>query len=79
MPRNSKIETANDSVNRSIDELATKAFSSAYQRALNSENGVCAVVGGVLYRIYADGTKKRIKRVAKRIKAEPNKVYTLRA
>jgi len=68
-----------DMVNSRIEALARKAFSKAYQEALDSEEGVTAVVDGVLYQVFKDGTKKKIKDIPPRIKRERNKVYTLNA
>jgi len=67
-----------DMVNSRIEQLAKKAFSKAYQEALDSEDGVTAVVNGVLYQVYKDGTKKKIKDIPARIKLDPNKHYTLK-
>ena len=66
-------------VNSRIERLASKAFRTAYKEALASEGGVTAVVDGVLYQIYADGSRKKIKNVAKRIKVDPKKTYSLKA
>ena len=66
-------------VHSRIEKLANQAFGSAYAEALASEEGVCAVVDGVLYRIYADGSREKIKSVAKRISIDPKKTYTLKA
>ncbi len=79
MSRQSKIRVASDPVNRRIDALANKAFSSAYKQALTADKGVFAVVDGTLYRVYADGRREKIKDVAKRIKRIPSKTYTLKA
>ena len=56
-----------DMVNSRIEQLAKKAFSKAYKEALASEDGVAAVVDGVLYQVYKDGTKKK-KRILDTIK-----------
>lgn len=68
-----------DMVNSRIKSLARKAFRAAYKEALASEGGVTAVVDGVLYQIYADGSRKKIKKVAERIKLDPKKTYSLKA
>jgi hypothetical protein len=68
-----------DMVNSRIERLVSKAFRTAYKEALASEGGVTAVVDGVLYQIYADGSRKKIKNVAKRIKVDPKKTYSLKA
>ena len=68
----------NDMVNSRIESLARKAFSAAYQEALASEEGVTAVVDGVLYQVFKDGTKKKIKDIPPRIKLDPKKQYTLK-
>ncbi len=68
-----------DMVNSRIERLASKAFRAAYKEALASEGGVTAVVDGVLYQIYSDGSRKKIKKVAERIKVDPKKTYSLKA
>lgn len=66
-------------VNSRIELLARKAFRSAYKEALESEGGVTAVVDGVLYHINSDGSRKKLKKVAKRIEVDPKKRYSLKA
>jgi len=68
-----------DMVHSQIERLARKAFRSAYKEALASESGVTAVVDGVLYQIYSDGSRKKLKKVAKRIEVDPKKRYSLKA
>ena len=68
-----------DMVNKRIAKLAREAFSQAYQEALQSEGGVTAVEDGVLYQVYKDGKKEKIKDIPPRIKLDPKKTYTLRA
>jgi len=68
-----------DMVNSRIEKLAKEAFSKAYLEALASEDGVTAVVDGVLYQIYKDGTKKKIKDISAGFKVDPNKEYRLKA
>ena len=67
-----------DMVNSHIEALAKKAFRTAYKEALASEGGVTAVVDGVLYQVYKDGTKEKIKDIPARIKLDPNKQYSLK-
>ena len=67
-----------DMVNSHIEALAKKAFRTAYKEALASEGGVTAVVEGVLYQVYKDGTKEKIKDIPARIKLDPNKQYSLK-
>ncbi|MDB9742010.1 hypothetical protein OAB00_04095 [Akkermansiaceae bacterium] len=68
-----------DMVNSRIESLASQAFRAAYKEALASEGGVTAVVDGILYQIYSDGSRKKIKNVAERIKVDPKKTYSLKA
>jgi hypothetical protein len=68
-----------DMVNSRIEALARKAFRAAYKEALASEEGVTAVVDGVLYQVFKDGTKKKIKDIPARIQVDPNKQYRLKA
>ncbi len=68
-----------DMVNSRIAALAKKAFSAAYKEALASEEGVTAVVDGVLYQVFKDGTKKKIKDIPAGFKIDPSKEYTLKA
>lgn len=70
---------SNDIVNRRIDKLAHEAFGSAYNETLAMNEKVHAVAGDTLYLIHADGTKTKLKKVAQRIKRDPNKSYTLKA
>ena len=67
-----------DMVNSRIEALAWKAFSAAYKEALASEEGVAAVVDGVLYQVFKDGTKIYIKDIAPRFRVDPNRTYKLK-
>jgi hypothetical protein len=68
-----------DMVNYRVEALAKKAFSAAYKDALDTEEGVTAVIDGVLYQVFKDGTKKKIKDIPPKIKLDLNKEYTLKA
>lgn len=68
-----------DMVNKRIAKLAHEAFSQAYKEALESEDGVVAAEDGVLYQVFKDGRKIKIKDLPPRIKIDPKKTYTLRA
>ncbi|MGJ8655251.1 MAG: hypothetical protein ACSHX6_02285 [Akkermansiaceae bacterium] len=68
-----------DMVNSRIERLAREAFGQAYQEALASEGGVIAVEEGVLYQVFQDGRKVKIKDIPPKIKLKPNVAYTLKA
>jgi len=68
-----------DMVNSRIEKLAREAFGQAYEEALASKDGVIAVEDGVLYQVFQDGRKEKIKDIPPKIKLKPNKVYTLRS
>jgi len=68
-----------DMVNSRIEVLARKAFSAAYKEALASEEGVTAVVDGVLYQVFKDGTKKKIKDIPTGFNVDSTKQYRLKA
>jgi FKBP-type peptidyl-prolyl cis-trans isomerase len=78
MSSNLKNVDESDMVNSRIEALAKKAFRAAYKEALASEGGVTAVADGVLYQVYKDGTKEKIKDIPARIKLDPKKQYTLK-
>ena len=68
-----------DMVNSRIEALARKAFSAAYKEALDSEEGVAAVVGDALYQVYKDGTKVKIKDIPAGFTVDTNMQYRLEA
>ncbi len=67
-----------DMVNYRVGALAKKAFRAAYEEALATEEGVAAVIDGVLYQVFKDGTKEKIKDIPPKIKLNLNKEYRLR-
>jgi len=79
MSSNLKNVDEGDMVNSRIEALAKKAFRAAYEEALASEGGVTAVVDGVLYQVYKDGTKEKIKDIPAGFELDPKKEYILKA
>ena len=79
IPIPNKETESTDIMNRHIEQIAHEAFSEAYKKALESEGGVTAVVDGVLYQIYSNGRREKIKEIPKRIELDPDKIYDLKS
>ncbi len=67
-----------DNLEKFIPLLATGAVKKAYLDALSSGNSVLEVIDSVIYEVFADGSKKKIKDVAPDIKVDINKKFELR-
>ena len=50
-----------DNLEKLIPSLATGAVKKAYLDALSSGNSVLEVINGILYEVFANGDKKKIK------------------
>lgn len=53
-----------------IPSLANGAVKKAYLDALASANSVLEVIDGVIYEVFADGTKKKIKDVPSQVSVD---------
>jgi len=67
-----------DNLEEFIPLLAKGAVKKAYLDTLSSGNSVLEVIDGAIYKIFADGNKKKIKDVAPYIKVNKNQKIKLR-
>jgi hypothetical protein len=70
-------DTELDNLEKLIPSLATGAVKKAYLDALSSGNSVLEVIDGVLYEVFANGTKKKIKNLPPTIEVEMGKKIQL--
>lgn len=70
-PKSVLSEEAMQCLERSIPELAERAFQRAYQLALSSEGKVLEAVNGKLVETYADGSQRVIKNLRQPIPVIP--------
>ncbi len=61
-----------DNLEKLIPSLATGAVKKAYLDALSSGNSVLEVINGVLYEVFANGDKKKIKDLPPTIEVDMN-------
>lgn len=66
-----------DNLEKLIPSLARGAVKKAYLDALSSGNSVLEVIDGVLYEVYADGKKKKIKELPPVIEVDTSKKIQL--
>jgi len=62
-----------DHLEQLIPTLALGAFRQAYFDSLSAGNSVLEVIEDVLYEVYADGSKKKIKDMPASIKVDMSK------
>lgn len=63
-------DTELDNLEQFIPSLANGAVKKAYLDALASGNSVLEVIDGVIYEVFADGTKKKIKDVPSQVSVD---------
>ena len=71
-------DTELDNLEKLIPSLATGAVKKAYLDALSSGNSVLEVINGVLYEVFANGDKKKIKDLPPTIEVDINQKIELR-
>ena len=62
-PQDTLDSDALDSLEQQIPQLAADAVRVAYQTALASGHGVVEAAGGSLFEVFADGTRRFVKRL----------------
>lgn len=67
-----------DNLEKMIPSLARGAVNKAYLDALSSGNSVLEVIDDVVYEVFADGHKKKIKDVLPSIKVDMHTKIELR-
>ncbi len=65
-------DTELDNLEKLIPSLATGAVKKAYLDALSSGNSVLEVINGILYEVFANGDKKKIKDLPPTIEVDMN-------
>lgn len=58
--------------------LSTEAFAAARRRVLESGQSVLQSEGGIVFRVFPDGTKRKLKEIEPPVKVDQKKVYILR-
>ena len=66
-----------DNLENYIPVLAKGAMEKAYLDTLSSGNSVLEVINDIIFEVFADGTKKKIKDVAPSIKVDMNQKIIL--
>jgi hypothetical protein len=66
-----------DRLEKGIPNIASKVFKKAYEDSLAYGNGVTRVIDNIIYKVYADGRREKIKEIEPLVKMNMSKKIIL--